>query len=633
MPSCRSPVVSPEDVLRIEATPLRDRFTARTVRDLFVEAATQWPDAPALMWLANGRASDPVVSWSFAELLREIYRAANLFMELADRRDSRVSFLLPNLPQTHFVLWGGSIAGQVNPINPLLNPAQITEIMRAAGSEVLVTAAPDVDAGVCWERAQALLGLMPELRAILVVGDTTPPGSLNFGLHCSRQPHDRLIRERTISPDDISTCFHTGGTTGTPKIAQQTHWNQVAMTWMAGFMADCTPGDRFLTALPLFHVNAAIFSGLTAFANGIATIIAGQAGFRSKHMASEFWKLVERFGVTHFSAVPTILAGLLDVPINGAQIDSLRICVCGAAPLPVSLFKKFEAATGVRILEGYGMTEGTLAMTLNPRDGERRVGSVGIRIPYCGVRVAQLDGEGRFLRDCATDEIGTILIGGDAVTPGYRQAELNRNDWALHGWFNTGDLGRLDKDGYFWLAGRAKDLIIRGGHNIDPAIIEEALQRHPAVELVAAIGKPDAYAGELPVAFVTLRSGYSATEIELFEHARSHVPERAAAPRFVRILDMMPVTAVGKIFKPPLREMVCRETVAECLFGQQGIAAICSGTTKQRAVFVVVELSPQANRNAIEALLSSLPLQTALRELGNARPELMEPGTFSPPAD
>jgi len=243
-------MVSPEGVVQIEATPLKDRLTARTVRDLFVQAAGQWPDEPAIVWLANGRADDPVVSWSFSELLAEIYRAANLFTELADGSDSRVSFLLPNLPQTHFVLWGGAIAGQVNPINPLLNPAQIAEIIRAAGSNVLVTAAPDLDAGACWERAQALLGLMPELRAILVVGDTTPAGALNFGVHCSRQPHDRLIRERAIAPDDISTCFHTGGTTGTPKIAQQTHWNQVAMTWMVGFMADVTSGDRFLTALP-----------------------------------------------------------------------------------------------------------------------------------------------------------------------------------------------------------------------------------------------------------------------------------------------------------------------------------------------------------------------------------------------
>jgi fatty-acyl-CoA synthase len=261
-----------------------------------------------------------------------------------------------------------------------------------------------------------------------------------------------------------------------------------------------------------------------------------------------------------------------------------------------------------------------MAITINPRDGERRVGSVGIRIPYSGVRVAHLDGEGNFVRECAPDEIGTMLISGAAVTPGYRQPEFNRNAWPLPGWLNTGDLGRHDQDGYFWLTGRAKDLIIRGGHNIDPAIIEEALQCHPAVELAAALGKPDAYAGELPVAFVTLRPGCSATETELLEHARAHVPEGPAAPRFVRILDKMPVTAVGKIFKPPLRETVSCEAVAECLSGQQGIARISAESNKQRTVLVVVELFPGADRTTVEASLGSLPLQTAVREAGNAPP-------------
>jgi len=620
MSSRRPRLASPEDVSGIEAIALTDRLTARTVRDLFVEAASQWPHAPALMWLANGRASDPAVSWSFSQLLQEIYRAANLFTELAGERESRVSFLLPNLPQTQFVLWGGAIAGQVNPINPLLNAVQISQIMRAAGSDVLVTAGPDMDGGACWERAQALLKLMPELRAILAVGNTTPAGSLNFGLHCSRQPHDRLIRERVIAPGDISTCFHTGGTTGTPKIAQHTHWNQVAMSWVAGFIADLTPGDRFLTALPFFHVIGAILCSLTAFANGAVSIVAGQTGFRSKQMTGDFWKLVERFSVTHFCAVPTVLASLLDAPIDGAKIHSLRICVCGSAPLPLGLFRTFEAVTGLRILEGYGMTEGTVAMTLNPRDGERRIGSVGIRIPYCGVRAVRLDNEGCSVRGCAPDEVGNILISGDTVTPGYRQPEFNRNAWALPGWFNTGDLGRVDQDGYVWLTGRAKDLIIRGGHNIDPAMIEEVLQRHPAVEFAAALGKPDAYAGEVPVAFVTLRPGHGVPETELLDYARTHVPEGPAAPRFVRILSAMPLTAVGKIFKPALREIVTCEAVKECLSGHEGIATVCAQTTEQRTVLVVVELFPEADRHAIEGLLSSLPLQTKVREAGSVPP-------------
>lgn len=597
------------DILLLERTDLSERIAARTILDIFENAAEQWPDEPALIWLPSGTSADAPSTWTFCELLKQIRQTTNLLTTLAEERDSRISFLLPNLPEAHLALWGGAIAGQVTPINPLLSPMQIAEIMKAAGSDLLITAAPDIDGGACWARANELRTLMPELRHVLTVGEETPAGAKSFRKLVSNQPHDRLTRYRLIAPDDVSVCFHTGGTTGAPKIAQQTHWNQVAMTWMIGFMTDCVPGDRFLTALPLFHANAANFSGLTAFANGAATIIAGQAGFRSAAMAKDFWNLVDRYKVTHFSAVPTILSSLLDIPLNGASTQSLRICVCGAAPLPVSLLKKFENVTGVRILEGYGMTEGTLATSMNPRDGDRRAGSVGIRLPYFGLRVAQLDSTGRLLRDCDVDEVGVILINGPAVTPGYRQPELNESIWAEPGWFNSGDLGRLDADQYLWLTGRAKDLIIRGGHNIDPAVIEEALQSHPSVELAAAIGKPDAYSGEIPVAFVTLRPDARASEIELLDHARAKVPERPAAPQFVRILDSMPVTAVGKIFKPALRELAAKEAVVEQLSGLHGVESVTTNVGKERDVQVLVRVSDHSARVDATERLSHLPVK------------------------
>ncbi len=604
-----------KDARTIELTPLENRFAARMVYDLFVEAAAKWGEEPALIWLPNGRASDDAQIWSFGALLAAINRTANLFDSLAKDQRSMVAYLLPNLPEAHFVLWGGATAGQVIPINPLLTPPQIAEIMHAAGAKILVVAAPDIDLEI-WEKVAVVQANLVDPIDVLVVGETTPDGTLNFRHEVEKHRSDGIVNPRAIQPDDISTCFHTGGTTGTPKIAQQTHWNQVSMSWIMGYVADCAPGDRFLTALPLFHANAAIFSGLTAFSNGMSTVIAGKTGFRSKEMAADFWKLVERFGITHFSAVPTILASLLDIPVEGAKINSLRICACGAAPLPVSLFRKFETETGVRILEGYGMTEGTLASAINPRDGERKIGSVGTRLPYLGLRTVILDGDGHFVRDCKIDEIGAILISGDTVIPGYRQPALNSDVWALPGWFNSGDLGRLDKDGYLWLTGRAKDLIIRGGHNIDPAVIEEALQRHPAVELAAAVGKPDAYAGEVPVAFVRLRPGESVSEQELLEHARANVPERPAAPHFVRIIETMPLTAVGKIFKPTLREFVAKEVVAEKVAGFRGVIDISASTLERRGLVVEVTVDAAFDREKVERLLADLPLQIDIR--GNA---------------
>lgn len=176
-------------------------------------------------------------------------------------------------------------------------------------------------------------------------------------------------------------------------------------------------------------------------------------------------------------------------------------------PLPGEVYKAFEQHTDVSILEGYGLTEATCASSTNPRYGERRVGSIGLRYPYQAMKAVLLDQHGGYVRDCQPNETGTLVVKGPNVFAGYVQEEQNVGLWVADGWLHTGDLGRQDEDGYFWLSGRTKDLIIRGGHNIDPAVIEEALYTHPAVALVAAVGKPDAYAGELPLAYFATLSG------------------------------------------------------------------------------------------------------------------------------
>jgi fatty-acyl-CoA synthase len=187
-----------------------------------------------------------------------------------------------------------------------------------------------------------------------------------------------------------------------------------------------------------------------------------------------------------FSAVPTVLSVLLDVPKGDADISSLRYAICGAAPLSVELFQRFEVHSGMKILEGYGLTEGTCASSVNPFYGERKVGSIGLRLPYQQMKVCVVDDEGKFLREAEIDEIGSICIRGPNVFNGYMEEVHNRGVWPLEGWFNTGDLGRQDTDGYFWLTGRKKELIIRGGHNIDPAAIEDPLYRLTGIQVAAA---------------------------------------------------------------------------------------------------------------------------------------------------
>jgi len=303
------------------------------------------------------------------------------------------------------------------------------------------------------------------------------------------------------------------------------------------------------------------------FQVGASGLLLTPLGFRTPSVMRNIWKLVARHRVTALSGVPTIYSTLLSVPIGDAALDSLRVAGCGAAPLPPDVARRFEEYTGVEIVEGYGLTEGSCLSSLNPPDGEKRIGSVGLRVPYQEMICAAVDPVGGTIRECKADEVGRIAIRGPNVFAGYVDPAATARVMLPEGWLDTGDLGRRDADGYFWLTGRSKDLIIRGGHNIDPAVIENALALHPSVALAAAVGQPDVHAGELPCAFVTLRMGAECTRDELRRFAREHIPERAAAPVHVEILDEMPVTAVGKIVKGPLRrlasERVLRSALAE----------------------------------------------------------------------
>jgi fatty-acyl-CoA synthase/long-chain acyl-CoA synthetase len=312
--------------------------------------------------------------------------------------------------------------------------------------------------------------------------------------------------------------------------------------------------------LPLFHVNAQIGTGLSVLANGGHILLATPGGYRTPGLIARFWEIIERHAVCSFSGVPTVYAGLLQSPREGRDLSCLDRAICGAAPMPVDLFRKFEKETRMRILEGYGLTESACVASINPPDGEAHIGSIGIRLPWQPMCTMVLDEDGRFVRLAEANEIGAICLYGPNIFPGYLTEEQNEGIWIeaagpdgkVRRWLNTGDLGLCDPEGFFWLTGRKKELIIRGGHNIDPKTIEEALAAHPAVALAAAVGRPDPHSGEVPVAYVQLREGRQASEPELLGYAADHIPERAAVPKQIHIVDALPLTAVGKTFKPAL---------------------------------------------------------------------------------
>jgi fatty-acyl-CoA synthase len=258
------------------------------------------------------------------------------------------------------------------------------------------------------------------------------------------------------------------------------------------------------------------------------------------------------------------------------------------------------------VIEVYGMTETASVHTLSYPERPIRLGSVGHPVPYSRVRIVRIDADGRYLGECATNEIGVVSMAGPGVFSGYLNEVHNRGAFVEPGWVNSGDLGRLDEDGYLWITGRAKDLVIRGGHNIDPMPIEEVFYQHPAVALAAVVGQPDAYAGELPLAYVQLKPGATVAPGELEQWVRTHTPERAAVPVEIIPIDPMPLTGVGKVFKPQLRWDAARRVFAQALapLAEQGIHCKVSvgahGTHGSLATVTVDGAAPDV-REAIAA--------------------------------
>jgi len=621
-------IASRADVARIEQSPLTERHLAQSTYDLLRQAAAEHGGRQALVFVPKGSADETPFVYTYDQLLGRVTQAANLFHRLGVGPRDVVAYALPSLPQTHFTLWGAEAAGIACAINPLLESQHVVEILRAAGAKVLVTLGPGIG-GELWDKMAKVVEQVPTLETVLqvslaqflvpgyqaaVAAERSHAGRrvLDFDAECAREPDDRRVSGREIRADDIASYFHTGGTTGTPKIARHTHANEVFMSWDLREFIGLAPDQVFLCGLPLFHVNGAIGTGIGTWCSGATVLLAGIQGYRTPGLIAAFWRLIERYRVNFFSAVPTVYASLLEVPVAGADVSSLRYAICGAAPMPPEVFRRFEALTGLRILEGYGLTEATCATCVNPPAGDRRIGSVGIPMPYQKVKAAVVGVDGRRVRDCGPEEIGVLLVGGPAVFPGYLRDQDNTKLWAEEGWLNTGDLCRVDRDGYVWLTGRAKDLIIRGGHNIDPQMIEEVLATHPAVAMAAAVGQPDAYAGELPMAYVAARPGTEPSPDELVAFCRERIPERAAVPVRIVVLPALPTTAVGKTFKPELRWRAIEHVLTEALAQQSIAATVTAGADDRHGTLARVQLADASQADAARQLLGAYAVASVL---------------------
>ena len=554
------------DIRALEATPYSDRIKAQSTYDALKLGAAHDPAAPAILFLAKADPEETPVTISYAQFIARVTQSANLFHELGVGPEDVVSFLLPLLPQSFFALFGAQAAGIANPVNPLLSAGQIAEILRAANTKVLVALGPLPGTDI-WDKVQAVKGELPNLKAIVVVhgADDAKNGVLAFDAAVARQPADQLVSGRRIAASDTAGFFHTGGTTGTPKLVRHSHANQVYQAWALGLMLPLSAGRTLLFGLPLFHVGGALTQGLAPLALGNTIVVLAPAGWREPNAVRNVWRLVERYKPALFGGVPTVLAAALNVPSGGADCSSIQAASGGGSAIPVAVCKAYVERFQVPVLEVYGMTETSSVLTMSHAERPVRLGSVGHPLPYSRVRIVKLDGEGRYLGECASNEIGVVAMAGPGVFSGYLSETHNRGAFVEPGWVNSGDLGRLDEDGYLWITGRAKDLIIRGAHNIDPLAIEEVFFQHPAVALAAVVGEPDAYAGELPVAYVQLKPEAKASADELLKFVRERTPERAAVPVQLYFIPTIPLTAVGKVFKPALRWDAAQRAVTRML--------------------------------------------------------------------
>ncbi|MGH3478910.1 MAG: acyl-CoA synthetase [Nocardioidaceae bacterium] len=604
----------PRDLAAIEDVPLTDRGLPGTTYELLVRAARLWPDRVALSVLPDGDRWEQPTERTFAELLADMHRYANVFHALGVRRTDGVALLAPNCDELITATLAAELAGIAAPINSGLSAEHIAELLRRSGARVLVAAGSDIAPAV-WDNARdiALEAGIETLLALRPTGGSAAEAELlpidgvrvdHLSALAAEQPHDRFVGEPPTATD-LAALFHTGGTTGTPKLAAHTHANEVTDAWMVAAMGVLDSESVLFAALPLFHVNALVVTLLAPLFKGQRVVWAGPLGYRDTKLFASFWKVVERYRISFMSGVPTIYAVLADHPVD-ADISSLRFALVGASPLPKAVRERFESATGVPLLEGYGLTEATCASARSFVD-HPVPGSVGQRLPYQQVKTNEVNADGEWV-DWPTGQVGVLAIGGPTVFPGYvvdRGPDgpvLDGLGKLREGWLDTGDLARVDDDGFIHLAGRAKDLIIRGGHNIDPAVIENALLSHPAVSAAQAVGRPDVHAGEVPVAFVTLAPGATTAAEELKAWAGDHVPEQAAAPRSVTVLDALPVTLVGKPFKPALRAEATREAVAAALKRFPEVTGV-RGVDEDGTAVAVVYLDEGAEGTAVKEAL------------------------------
>lgn len=484
---------------------------------------------------------------TFRQFDERVNRFANGLKSIGVKKGDTVHIYMNNSPEFLYAALAinklGAIAG---PINCWWSPEEIKFLLNDSGGEYLVVESS------YYSNIEGIKPSLSYLKKIVYSGDNPPSGTISYS-ELMKYPAE--LGPVKISPDDDAYLFYTSGTTGKPKGALLTHANALyaVMGVRSVLHSEEEKGDEVaLIFLPLFHVNA-MMSMISALYSAVTVAL------RLTFSASEFGEVVEKYKVTFFSGVPAVYNILILIAddIKKHDLSSLKFGVCGAAPLAEETLKKFESIYDIKIVEGYGLTEGTVVSTLNPLHGVRKIGSIGLTLP--GQEVKVIDDNGKEL---PVNEIGELVIRGGAIMKRYHNRPEETAQTVVAGWLHTGDIGYVDSEGYFYIVDRKKDMIIRGGENLYPKEIENVLYEHGKVMDAAVIGVPDKVMGEEAKAFIVLKPGEKTTEDEIKEYLKLRLAV-FKIPKYFEFIDDLPKNIIGKVLKKELRAREKEKTIKE----------------------------------------------------------------------
>src|SRR5215208_773988 len=499
----------------------------RSIPELLKQRVSAAPDKLFLFSEPDKR------QFTYKEFLAAVMRTARMLAAKGVRKGDVVSLLLPNSVEyviAYFACWQiGALAG---PINSLLKSQEIAYVISNSEARALLV-------------NTEFLPLIETIRDEL----TTLQAIITFDNEAD------ATREQTTGADptaEIDTeheaiIIYTSGTTGKPKGCLLTHGNVIANARQISSWLGFTETDRLLTIMPLFHMNAVSVTTMSALYAGGSTVVS------PKFSASRFWQIVSDYEITSFGSVATMLSMLLSTYPDGVppglKTEQLRFAMCGSAPVPAEVLRRFEETFKCLVIEGYGLSESTCRSTFNPPDQRRRPGSCGLPI---GNEMRVVDEEDR---DVADGELGEIVLRGENVLKGYYKNDTANASAFRNGWFHTGDIGYRDADGFYYIVDRKSDMIIRGGENIYPREIDEVLYQHAEIAAAAVVGVRDELYGEEVAAVVVLKPGANTTEQEVIDYCKARLAD-FKCPKTVHFVEDIPKGPTGKLLKRELAKML-----------------------------------------------------------------------------